>query len=126
MSGYLSRVFGEKKVATASLILSGLCCLLLPWAFSWEEESLFLAFLLFWGMVVISDSPLFSTLVARNAPQAQKGTGLTIVTSIGFAITIVSIEALGRLQHSASQPESYLLLALGPLFGVLALLKKRK
>ena len=124
--GYLSKRFGEKKIATLSLILSGICCLVLPWAFTWEDASWFLAFLLFWGMVVISDSPLFSTLVARNAPPSQKGTALTIVTSIGFAITILSLEILGRLQHTTPpQPETYLLLAFGPVCGVLALLKRR-
>ncbi|MGB5316237.1 MAG: MFS transporter [Robiginitalea sp.] len=124
ISGYLSRRFGEKRVATLCLILSGICCLILPWAFNWENAFWFLAFLLFWGMVVISDSPLFSTLVARNAPPSQKGTALTIVTSIGFAMTILSIEVLGRLQHSTTKPEAYFLLALGPICGVLALLKK--
>jgi hypothetical protein len=64
--------------------------------------------------------------VARNAPPSQKGTALTIVTSIGFAITILSLEILGRLQHTTPpQPETYLLLALGPVCGVLALLKRR-
>ena len=125
LSGYLSRRFGEKRIATLCLILSGFCCLVLPWAFTWENAPWFLAFLLFWGMVVISDSPLFSTLVARNALPSQKGTALTIVTSIGFAMTILSIEFLGRLQHTTTQTESYLLLALGPIFGVLALLKRR-
>ena len=122
LGGYLSKRFGEKKIATLCLILSGICCLVLPWAFTWENAFWFLAFLLLWGMVVISDSPLFSTLVARNAPPSQKGTALTIVTSIGFAMTILSLEILGRLQLATSEPETYLLLALGPVCGVLALL----
>jgi MFS family permease len=120
--GYLSKRFGEKNIATLCLILSGICCLILPWAFTWENIYWFLAFLLFWGMVVITDSPLFSTLVARNAPQSQKGTALTIVTSIGFAMTILSLEILGRLQHTTTLPETYLILAFGPVCGVLALL----
>ena len=45
-------------------------------------------------MVVIADSPLFSTLVAYNAANTSKGTALTIVNSIGFAITILSIQIL--------------------------------
>ena len=122
LGGYLSKRFGEKKIATLCLILSGICCLVLPWAFTWENAFWFLAFLLLWGMVVISDSPLFSTLVARNAPPSQKGTALTIVTSIGFAMTILSLEILGRLQLATPEPETYLLLALGPVCGVLALL----
>lgn len=125
LGGYLSRVLGEKKVATASLVLSGMCCLMLPWAFLWENQVVFLIFMLFWGMVVIADSPLFSTLVARSAKLEEKGTGLTIVTCIGFAITIISIELLAGLQGISESPEYYLILAIGPIMGVLALLKKR-
>jgi hypothetical protein len=48
----------------------------------------------FLGMVVVADSPLLSTLVAQNAPAEIKGTTLTIVNSIGFAITIISIQLI--------------------------------
>ena len=126
LAGHLSGVLGEKKVASAALLLSGVCCLVLPWAFSWPNEVGFLTFMMLWGMVVIADSPLFSTLVARNAKLQEKGTGLTVVTCIGFAITIISIESLAALQESFSSPASYLILALGPAFGLLALLKKRR
>jgi hypothetical protein len=52
--------------------------------FAVQSATLFLAFLLFWGMVVVADSPLLSTLVAQNAQ--QKGTTLTIVNSIGLQL----------------------------------------
>jgi hypothetical protein len=44
------------------------------------------------------DSPLLSTLVAQNAPAEIKGTTLTIVNSIGFAITIISIQLISGLR----------------------------
>lgn len=124
LAGYISRHMGIKRVAAGALLFSGLCCLLAPWIFS-QPEPLFLAFLLTWGMVVIADSPLFSTLVAHNAIAQRKGTALTVVTSIGFAITIVSIEALGWLQKMTGSPITYLLLALGPLFGLISLNRNR-
>ena len=123
--GYLSRIFGEKKIAAVSLLLSGGCCLLLPWAITWGQHALFLGYLMVWGMTVIADSPLFSTLVARNAGKDRKGTALTIVTSIGFAITILSIEALGALNKLGPHPANYLILSLGPILGLLALKKGR-
>ena len=122
LGGYLSHLLGEKTVAAASLLLSGCCCLLAPWAMTWEQPELFLAFLLFWGMTVIADSPLFSTLVAHNARPDQKGTALTIVTCIGFAITIVSIEAIGGLLSVSGETWGYRLLGVGPALGILALL----
>ncbi len=124
LGGYLSRCLGVKRVATASLALSALCCLVVPWALTWSAPADFLLFLGFWGMAVIADSPLFSTLVAQNADLQRKGTALTIVTSIGFAITIASIETLGFLQGKTASPLTYMLLAAGPVLGITALVRK--
>jgi len=124
LGGYLSRVLGPKKVATSSLIASGLCCLIFPWALQWESSYGFAVFMLFWGMVVIADSPLFSTLVAQNAASDKKGTALTIVTCIGFAITIVSIELLARGIRLVDSPWIYSLLAAGPALGLLAMRRR--
>ena len=125
LGGYLSRQMGVKRVAAISLLLSGICCLLAPWAYLLPLE-IFLLFLMFWGMVVIADSPLFSTLVAHHSAAQRKGTALTIVTSIGFAVTIVSIEAMGWLQKTFDTPMVYLLLALGPLFGLISLMMDKE
>ena len=84
----------------------------------------FIGFLIFWGIVVIADSPLFSTLVAQNASPETKGTGLTIVTCIGFAITIFSIQLLNGIAKGGENTWMYLLLAIGPLFGLLSLREK--
>ena len=120
LGGYLSRHWGPRKVAGTSLLLSGLCCLLLPFSLKWAFP-FFATFMLFWGMVVIADSPLFSTLVAQNASSEKKGTALTIVTCIGFAITIVSIELLTLGIPLMDSPWVYSLLAAGPVFGLLGM-----
>ncbi|MEL6671603.1 MAG: MFS transporter [Bacteroidota bacterium] len=125
LGGFLSQRFGAKQVAFVSLLLSGLCCLISPWIFSQPSAGLFLAFLLFWGMVVIADSPLFSTLVAQNAPAELKGTALTIVNCIGFAITIISIQLLNAISPLIEPNLLYLVLAAGPILGLLALQNKQ-
>ena len=79
---------------------------------------------LFWGMVVIMDSPLFSTLVAQSAPQTVKGTALTITNCIGFAITIASLQLIQLLQDVVPDIFLFMVLALGPLFGLLGLFRK--
>jgi predicted MFS family arabinose efflux permease len=79
ISGFLSLKFGAKRIAFISLLLSCVCCIISPFIFNSEFEVLFFVFLFFWGMVVIADSPLLSTLVAQNAPAETKGTALTIV-----------------------------------------------
>lgn len=76
-------------------------------------------------MAVITDSPLFSTLVAKNAVPKFKGTALTIVNCIGFAITIISIQLLSFLNENYNSNYIYMILAIGPVLGLLALIDKK-
>ena len=124
VSGYLSLRYGAKKIAFIALSLSCICCLSAPFAFQLDNASLFIAYLIFWGAVVIADSPLFSTLVANNAQSEIKGTALTIVNCIGFAITIFSIQLLTSLSGQVELRYLLMILAIGPMLGLLALSKR--
>tara|TARA_B100000795_G_scaffold269131_1_gene257659 strand:- start:1851 stop:3020 length:1170 start_codon:yes stop_codon:yes gene_type:complete len=124
IGGYLSQKFNIKKTAFSFLLLSCFCCLISPLMFQIENGNLFITFLLFWGMFVIADSPLFSTLVAQNAPPKDKGTALTIVNCIGFSITIISIQILSSLVNFTNSNLIFLVLAVGPIIGLFSLRKK--
>jgi hypothetical protein len=108
-------------VAFAQLSASGVCCLLSPLLFH-APTPLFLAFLLFWGVVVAGDSPQFSALNAASAPRELVGSALTIANCIGFAITIGSIELLNAAAGTLGAQWLLMLLAPGPAFGLAALL----
>lgn len=123
IGGYLAENIGTKRTAFSALLLSCVCCLLSPLFFGLDNQWIFIAFLFLWGMVVIADSPLFSTLVAQNVDPEIKGTALTIVNSIGFAITIISIQLLGWLEFQYDTLSIYPVLAIGPVFGLIALLR---
>jgi MFS family permease len=126
--GYLSQKIGSARVAFYSLLISGSCCLLSAFVYQ-LPEIVFYLFMMVWGISVIADSPQFSTLVAQMAPSSNKGTALTIVTSIGFAITIVSIQFVTFLFDDWGDTYSiFATLALGPIFGLVSLwrLAKRK
>lgn len=125
IGGYLSSSFGLKRIAFLALLSSGICCLISPLFFT-LPPALFIVSLLFWGMVVIADSPLFSTLVANNCDLQTKATGLTIVNCLGFAITIISIQLLSKLILKMSPTNIYMILAIGPVFGLLALRTSRR
>jgi MFS family permease len=125
-SGIFSKHIGARPLATLTLAFSGLCCLFSPFFLIIPSTFIFICFLLFWGIVVIADSPLFSTLVAQSAPVESKGTSLTIVNSIGFAITIISIQTVNFLSSFIQYQFVYTLLGLGPLVGVFNLLRSRK
>ncbi|WP_299064196.1 MFS transporter [uncultured Polaribacter sp.] len=119
LSGYLSEKIGAEKIAFLALLLSCICCLISPLMFLIENQHIFITYLLFWGMVVIADSPLFSTLVAQSIEAKNKGTALTIVNCIGFAITIVSIEIISNLNNTTTINYTYLILAIGPVLGLI-------
>ncbi|NHF59430.1 MFS transporter [Flavobacteriaceae bacterium TP-CH-4] len=123
LGGLLSQRFGSKKVAQSSLTVSGLFCLVSPLLF-YLDPLLFMAAWCLWGMAVTADSPQFSTLVAINVPSELKGTALTLVNCIGFAISIVSIQ-LGSFVLKGVNPQFlFLMLALGPIIGIWQLTKK--
>ncbi|TGD79541.1 MFS transporter [Hymenobacter wooponensis] len=125
-SGLLSQRLGARPVATGALALSGLCCLVSPLFLRGSSPVLLLAFLFFWGLVVVADSPLFSTLVAQNAPAATRGTALTIVNCLGFALTIISIQVTNLLGHLVEPQYLYITLALGPALGLLGMQQDRR
>lgn len=114
---------GTQRVAFSALLLSCFCCLVSPLILSMASKYILVIFLLFWGMVVIADSPLFSTLVAKNAPKELKGSAFTIVNCIGFAITILSIQFITWMSHITDSFYIYMFLALGPILGLIALKK---
>ena len=123
LGGYISQKFDIKKTALGFLLFSCLCCLASPFMFQLSNKNIFITFLLFWGMVVIADSPLFSTLVAQNAPSKDKGTALTIVNCIGFTITIISIQIISSVLNATNSNLIFSILAIGPIFGLINLRK---
>lgn len=125
VGGYLSQWLGTKRTAATALFLSGFCCLLSPLLLWQGSETLLIGFLIFWGLVVVADSPLFSTLVAGNAPAESKGTALTIVNSVGFAITILSIQLLTFLLEVINPLYVLSVLAIGPALGLWGLYRKK-
>lgn len=123
VSGSLSKFIAPKKIARTALLLSCNCCILSPVLFSAGIDWLLIGFLFFWGWVVVADSPLFSTMVAHNAPADTRGTSLTFVNCIGFAITIISIQLIRACMTDENASYIFLLLAVGPLLGLWVLFR---
>ncbi len=124
LGGFISKEMGAKKTAIIALFLSCLAGIFSPLFFLQGSQLVFVLFLLFWGATVIPDSPLFSSLVAINADPQLKGTALTLVTCIGFAITIVSIQMITLFRPIFAPEFIFMLLAVGPIVGLYNLLKK--
>lgn len=120
LGGHLSVKRGSAWVARVCLAGSGFCCLLSPLLF-FAPVWVFIPFLILWGLLVIGDSAQFSALAAAEAPAQYRGTALTIMSSIGFFITIGSIQLLTWLSLSGTGPYLFLLLLPGPALGLFAM-----
>jgi nitrate/nitrite transporter NarK len=91
-------------------------CALSGFAYALPPPAL-VAFLLVWGLVVVSDSPQFSALAARYCPPEYTGTALTVQNGIGFAVTVVSIQLLPLLAARVGWRWAFVFLTIGPAFG---------
>ena len=72
-------------------------------------------------MTVVADSPQFSALVSQNAIPEYRATAITVVNSIGFLITIPSLYFMQWAYSHLSERNSFALLALGGLFGLVSI-----
>lgn len=118
--GWLARRHGSAAVAGTQLAISGGCCVAAPLLLG-APDALFYGWLLLWGITVSGDSPQFSALTAANAPPAIVGSVLTLANSIGFAISIASIQLFVMLAERMPLGQLLPWLGLGPLLGLWAL-----
>jgi MFS family permease len=118
--GFLSQKWGSAKVAAAALFISGVCCFLSPVTFQLPFW-IFILTLFIWGLAVIPDSPQFSALITQYAPDHLRGTALTIYNSIGFSISVISLQVIDRIFHSNgffAGENTFLLLGIGAIMGL--------
>ena len=120
VGGWAAQSFGSARVAAVQLTVSGGCCLLAPWLMA-APAGWFGLWLIVWGVTVAGDSPQFSTLTARNAPPHAVGSVLTLTNSLGFALSIVSIELFTALSQQHALASLLPWLGLGPALGLLAM-----
>jgi len=74
-----------------------------------------------WGFFVVADSAQFSAMVTEVAPRHAVGTALTLQTSLGFLLTMASIQLIPLLVASVGWRWSFPVLALGPAAGIAAI-----
>jgi MFS family permease len=119
-AGVLADRLGRERVASWAMGVSGLLALGVGWLTA-APLWLLVPLLLAWGITVVADSAQFSALVTEVAPQHAAGTALTLQTSLGFALTTLSIWAVPVVAAQAGWGWAFALLAPGPFLGILAM-----
>ena len=124
LAGRWADRFGRTKVTGASLLVSGVCCLIVGLFF--HSPVALTVVCLVWGFSVIADSAQFSTAVSELADPRYVGTALTIQTSLGFLLTLFTIRLIPVLVERVGWDYAFLVLALGPIFGIWSMLRLRR
>jgi len=108
---------GRHRVVNLAMTVSGICSLAA--GFFFHAPFGLLALLTWtWGFFVVADSAQFSALVTEVAPADAVGTALTLQTSMGFLLTMATIQAVPLMVDRLGWPWAFPILALGPAAGI--------
>jgi MFS family permease len=107
----------REKLVTISLIVSGTCSLIVGLFFGMSLWIL-APVALVWGFFVVADSAQFSALVTESVPAHAVGTALTVQTSLGFLLTMVTIQGIPVVAARIGWQWAFALLAIGPVLGI--------
>jgi MFS family permease len=118
--GWAARRSGYAAVVIKAMTMSALCCLAAG-LFYGRSLWLLAPFVLLWGFFVVADSAQFSAMVTEAAPRHAVGTALTLQTSLGFLLTMVTIQLVPAVVEAAGWRLAFPLLALGPAAGIAAI-----
>jgi len=118
--GWAARTVGYARVVTIAMAASGLCSLAVGLFYG---ASLWILgpVVLLWGFFVVADSAQFSAMVTELSPPHAVGTALTLQTSLGFLLTMVTIQMIPALVELVDWPLAFPVLALGPAAGIAAI-----
>lgn len=123
-AGLLADRLGRTVITSWAMAVSGSCCLLIGFLFGGNPWLLIIVAAI-WGASVVADSAQFSACVTELGDPQYVGTALTMQTCIGFLLTTISIKLIPYFVSALSWRYAFTILAPGPLFGVLAMLRLR-
>jgi MFS family permease len=125
LAGVLADRVGRTTITIVSLAISGACALGIGLLFGHNPVVLGIVALV-WGFAVVADSAQYSASVSELANKQIVGTALTLQTSLGFLLTLITIRLLPTAVNAVGWEWSFAVLALGPLVGIWAMLTLRR
>lgn len=115
-AGKMADRIGRTTITMASLVISGLCALLVGRLFG-GNPALVVAVCLIWGLAVIADSAQFSACISELCDPKYIGTALTVQTSLGFLLTVLTVRLIPSLVAWVGWEWAFAFLAIGPAIG---------
>jgi MFS family permease len=97
LAGRMADKLGRTTITIASMLVSGACALVVGLLYGGNPLWLVLVCLV-WGFAVIADSAQFSACISELSQTNYIGTALTLQTSLGFLLTIITIRLIPSLE----------------------------
>ena len=116
---------GRHRVVNLSMAVSGACSLAVGLFFGAPFAVLALLTWV-WGFFVVADSAQFSALVTEVAPADAVGTALTLQTSMGFLLTMATIQGVPVMVDAFGWAWAFPVLALGPAAGITSIVRLKR
>jgi len=121
VAGLIADRVGRTLVTSWAMAISGTCCLVIGFLYGGNPLVLLLVAAI-WGATVVADSAQFSSCVTELGDPQYIGTALTVQMCIGFLLTNISIELVPKI---SDWRYAFMILAPGPVFGVISMLRLR-
>ncbi|MHA1912760.1 MAG: MFS transporter [Promethearchaeota archaeon] len=124
IGGKIADTIGRTKFNIIMLIFSGGSSLVI--GFSLNNAFLALIIAIIWGTTIVPDSPQYSAMISELSDPAYVGTALAIQTALGFTIANLTIWLIPFIVDLTGWTFAFMILIIGPFFGIVSLFKLRK
>ena len=124
IGGLIADRIGRTRFNIIMLSISGFSSLII--GFFLDNITLALIIAIIWGTTIVPDSPQYSVMITELTDPDYVGTALTVQTSIGFGVALISIQLLPIFVNLVSWVFAFSFLSVGPLIGIISLILLRK
>jgi MFS family permease len=115
--GWVADRIGYDRLVVRAMTVSGMCALAIGAVFG-TSFWLLVPLAVLWGIAVIADSAQFSAMITEVVPAHAVGTALTLQTSLGFLLTMLTIQLVPAIADGIGWRWAFAILTLGPAFGI--------
>ena len=120
VAGIAADRIGRTRVTIISMAISGACALGIG-ALYHSPPAMLPAVAILWGFAIVADSAQFSACVTELCDRQYLGTALTLQTSLGFLLTMLTIRMVPWVEAQIGRQWSFSVLAIGPALGIVAM-----